>query len=65
MNDHGTRRTFLQQSAAAVTALRAAEGGMGKAKYVCVTCGIQHAETDGRRSAAAAAGCRSCTATPT
>lgn len=47
MNDHGTRRTFLQQSAVAVTGLRAAEGGMGKAKYVCVTCGIQYAETDG------------------
>jgi hypothetical protein len=46
MNDHGTRRTFLQQSAAAVAGLRAAEGGM-KARYICVTCGMQYAETDG------------------
>lgn len=41
----GTRRTFLKTSATAVAGLRAAEPA--RARYICLTCGIQHAETDG------------------
>jgi hypothetical protein len=51
MSGRGTRRTFLKHSAAAVAALQgstaAARGGKGRARYLCVTCGIQFAETDG------------------
>src|SRR5262245_33825693 len=51
MSVRGTRRGFPKRSAAAVAALPAArlaaEGDKGKGKYICVTCGIQFAETDG------------------
>src|SRR5262245_41488041 len=51
MSARGTRRTFLKHSAAAVAALQApglAPGaGKAKGKYLCVTCGIQFAESDG------------------
>jgi hypothetical protein len=45
MKEKGTRRTFLKRSAAAVAALQAAgtaSAGDGKARYLCVTCGMQY-----------------------
>lgn len=47
MSDEGTRRAFLKQSAATVAGLQAAEAGMANARHICVTCGIQFAETNG------------------
>src|SRR5262249_7576081 len=52
MKDRRPRRTFLKRAAATVAALPAAglvasESGKGRAMYVCVTCGMQYAETDG------------------
>ena len=43
------RRTFLKQSAAAVAlpaAISAATSTATKQHYICVTCGMQYAETD-------------------
>jgi hypothetical protein len=52
MSEHDTRRTFLKRSAATLAALQAtaralAEDSKARARYVCITCGIQFKETDG------------------
>jgi hypothetical protein len=49
MSKQGTRRTFLKRSAAAVAALQAAAAPAETARdhYLCVTCGMQYAESDG------------------
>jgi hypothetical protein len=50
MGKQGTRRSFLQRSAAAVAALQAsgaeAAGEATRDHYLCVTCGMQYAESD-------------------
>jgi hypothetical protein len=58
MPNDPSRRTFLKQSAAAVAlpaALSAATSAATKQHYICVTCGMQYAESDGPPSA-----CRIC-----
>jgi rubrerythrin len=52
MSERNTRRTFLKHSAATLAALQAtalalAADGKARARYICVTCGIQFKETDG------------------
>jgi hypothetical protein len=52
MSERRTRRSFLKRSAAAAlaleaTALTVAADSKTRARYICVTCGIQFKETDG------------------
>jgi len=50
MRHSPTRRTFLKHSAAAVAlpaALASGKGAAEKQRYICVTCGMQFAETEG------------------
>jgi hypothetical protein len=52
MSDPDTRRTFLKHSAATLAALQAtalslAQDSKARARYICVTCGIQFKETEG------------------